>query len=407
MHVAVARAGIPPILLLALAAGFSGACDCEEGATPAVMPAAPATEPALPAPAAPAGDQARPDGSRRRGVSEIAAEDRAKLLAAVPHIREGQRLGRAGSYAAALAAFERALAEAPDDPGALCEAGWQAFRLERLDRARELLERGARLSRIPSRRAACLYNLGRVHEGRGEVAKARARYAESLRLRPNDVVAERLAGLSAADEGTGDDGTGDEPTGDDREPETYASLETFCDNWVDADNRRISCDVIGAEPFPDAGTSAELLFVDDVYWTYDWTYHYLLLRTAAGLTLLASLGESETHGFDTIGQQVRVEDVSMRQVIAGGEREVIVTLDHQWWDDSAESNAMWECDERGLEFDSDECRRIMDESGGGDSGGRPTVVGCARIEGRWCCRDFGERLPAAADFAAEVCGHAS
>ena len=128
---------------------------CEDGATPAtpaVTPTAPATEPALPAPAAPAGDEVRADGSRRRGLSELAAEDRSKLLAAVPHIREWQRLRRAGTYAAALAAFEQAHAEAPDDPGALCEAGWQAFRLERLDRARELLERGARLSRIPSRR---------------------------------------------------------------------------------------------------------------------------------------------------------------------------------------------------------------------------------------------------------------
>jgi hypothetical protein len=380
------------LLTLAALALVGAACDCEsEPATPTAEESTNAPETSAPD-EAPQSSAGRDDRPRRRRPNELSPEERARLVAAVPHVREGQRLGRAGDHAAALSAFERALEDAPDHPGALCEAGWQAFRLDDLDRAKDLLVRGARLSRAPNRRAACLYNLGRVYEARDEPAEAKVRYEESLRLRPNDVVADRLAALATGLASSG------------KEQEVHPSIEAFCDHvLLDDMNERVSCEVTDTLPFPDAGASAELVFLDDAYSFYGWTYHHLLLRTDAGLVELALLGESECQGFDTIGQDTTVEDVSIEQVASGGKNEIVLEVVRAWWDDSAESNAMWACEEAGFDFDSDECAEIMDEEGGSESGETRTVFVCAEVGRQWCCRDFGEERPAPEELMARVC----
>jgi hypothetical protein len=381
-------------LLTLVALATLVACDCEG------EPAAPVTTTSEPAPGS-APEEALataepPPGEddplhQRRHPSELSPEERGRLVAAVPHVREGQRLARGGDHAAALSAFERALERAPDHPGALCEAGWQAFRLDDLDRAKDLLHRGARLSRMPNRRAACLYNLGRVYEARNEPAEAKSRYEESLRLRPNDIVADRLAALAT--------GLGSA----DKEPEVYPSIEAFCEDVVDEMNERVACEVTDTRPFPDAGASAELVFLDDAYMTYDWTYHHVLLRTDAGLVALALLGESECHGFDTVGQDTTVEDVSIEQVVPGGKNEVVMRVVSAWWDDSAESGAMWQCEDAGFEFDSDECTEIMDASGGSESGAIRNTFVCAEVGDQWCCHGFGEEIPSPAEVMTRVC----
>ncbi|MCB9593620.1 MAG: hypothetical protein H6719_12880 [Sandaracinaceae bacterium] len=113
---------------------------------------------------------------------------------------EARRLSRAGDAAGALRAMLRAVEQQPDDPVFHCEAGWLAFLAEDLDVATEQLALGlARYGRpLPRRAASCLYNAGRVAEAGGRIEDARARYRESLALRPNDVVRARLDGLAAA-----------------------------------------------------------------------------------------------------------------------------------------------------------------------------------------------------------------
>jgi tetratricopeptide (TPR) repeat protein len=91
----------------------------------------------------------------------------------------------------------------------LCEAGLQAHRLGRLDAALEHLDRGVARAGPPSTKAACLYNLGRVLEDRGDPGGAEDCYADSLALRPNATVSERLEALRASADEDGE-GAGDE-----------------------------------------------------------------------------------------------------------------------------------------------------------------------------------------------------
>lgn len=106
------------------------------------------------------------------------------------------------------ASLERRVARHPDDTRALCELGWARFLDDTvdtelaatpLDRAIELLGEPTTPA-LRNRLAACLYNRGRVSEasgGAGALDRALVRYARSLELRPNEVVARRLAELEA------------------------------------------------------------------------------------------------------------------------------------------------------------------------------------------------------------------
>jgi len=114
---------------------------------------------------------------------------------------EGAKAAKKGDNAAAVAAFDRALAIRPNDQAALTDQGWSAFQMHALDRA-EAVTRKAIAARGDSRRtAAAQYNLGRILEERGNKAGAVAAYQESIKLRPNRVVSARLAGLDPAASG--------------------------------------------------------------------------------------------------------------------------------------------------------------------------------------------------------------
>ncbi|MBT9557208.1 MAG: tetratricopeptide repeat protein [Myxococcales bacterium] len=96
-----------------------------------------------------------------------------------------------------LAGFE---ATAATDPKAGCNAGWLQFQLGLGAEAKTALDRAiAQLQGAPSPDVkvlgACLYNRGRVAEGRGDIATARADYRSSLAVRPNTTVSKRLNAL--------------------------------------------------------------------------------------------------------------------------------------------------------------------------------------------------------------------
>jgi len=95
-------------------------------------------------------------------------------------------LAHDGDHSGALAAFQAGLVLAPNDGTLLCEAGLQAHRAGDLDLARDLLTRGVVRAALPSTEGACLYNLGRLLEVRGDVAGAREAYERSLAVRPNE-----------------------------------------------------------------------------------------------------------------------------------------------------------------------------------------------------------------------------
>jgi Tetratricopeptide repeat len=123
-------------------------------------------------------------------------------------LREGRRRARANDWSGAREAFQRAVdADPRGHSPALGELGWALFQLGELQAAREQLGRALEVVHRQKSRGMLLYNAGRVAEASGERDRALAMYAESLRLRPNERVRERLRALAPADDevGLGDD----------------------------------------------------------------------------------------------------------------------------------------------------------------------------------------------------------
>jgi tetratricopeptide (TPR) repeat protein len=113
-------------------------------------------------------------------------------------LAEGRRLHRAREYAAAVKAFEGALAAAPDDARAQSELGWAAFFAGDLGRAEQATRRALAGTDDAELRGSALYNLGRILEARGAADEAIDAYARSMEARPNAIVAERRTKLGEA-----------------------------------------------------------------------------------------------------------------------------------------------------------------------------------------------------------------
>ena len=161
-------------------------------------------EQAEPDPEVEAGDRApaaqrptRPATARERAVrlESMPADERSRLRRRSELLASGRMMAHEGDGAGALAAFEAALRLAPRDVTVMCEAGNQARLLERYSVAETHLEPAVEHMAPPRTLAMCLYNLGRVRESQGRPYDAHAHYTRSLRLRPNSIVAGRLAAL--------------------------------------------------------------------------------------------------------------------------------------------------------------------------------------------------------------------
>ena len=108
----------------------------------------------------------------------------------------GRKEVKAKRYAEGIAAYQAALKIAPNHPSALAELGWAAFLSGDLAVAERSTQRAIDSTGASDRtRGAALYNLGRIHEERGDKVAAATAYTRSLRLRENSVVAKRLAAL--------------------------------------------------------------------------------------------------------------------------------------------------------------------------------------------------------------------
>jgi tetratricopeptide (TPR) repeat protein len=108
---------------------------------------------------------------------------------------EATQAAKKGDHAAAVAAFDRALAIKPNDQAALTDQSWSAYQLHALARAEAITRRAIAVPGDPRRTAAAYYNLGRILGERGDKPSAIAAYQASLQLRPNRVVRAQLAKL--------------------------------------------------------------------------------------------------------------------------------------------------------------------------------------------------------------------
>lgn len=111
---------------------------------------------------------------------------------------EATKAAKRGKHAAAMAAYDRALAIKPEDKAALTDQGWSAFQLKDYPRAEAITRRAIAAEGDERRTAAAEYNLGRILEARGDRDGAIAAYVSSLSGRPNRVVRAQLANLDPA-----------------------------------------------------------------------------------------------------------------------------------------------------------------------------------------------------------------
>lgn len=172
-------------LILALAAFAFMGCDDEPEAAPSPEP----TEVA--------------EAEEAESAPVVEAEE----PSAEDTVRETRRLLRAGRAAAsagdldeARTHFDALLRVSPEAPRFWCEAGFVSLRAERMGEAERRLDHGLALygpihrisESLREPLAMCLYNRGRVHDDQGDDTYAVDYYRNSLRLRENATVRERL-----------------------------------------------------------------------------------------------------------------------------------------------------------------------------------------------------------------------
>lgn len=138
-------------------------------------------------------------------VSSAAPESLTSDKVAAYHIAlaEGRKLLQQNKYAAAAEAFAKAVAAQPEDVTALSELGWAAFLTGDLKSAEQTTAKALQYGGA-SPRASTLYNQGRIQEALGRRQQAIESYQQSLRLRPNTVVRERLGSLDPEAASAGD-----------------------------------------------------------------------------------------------------------------------------------------------------------------------------------------------------------
>ncbi len=138
---------------------------------------------------------AKPQASDPKKVDLAESERKRKLF--VDHVQAGRTATKAKDYATAIKAFEQAV-EIEAKAGILGELGWALYLAGELEKAEKVLMQAIANPAKDNTKGALLYNLGRVHEDKGDKDKAVSFYEKSLAARPNKIVQARMDGLVSA-----------------------------------------------------------------------------------------------------------------------------------------------------------------------------------------------------------------
>jgi tetratricopeptide (TPR) repeat protein len=155
-----------------------------------------------PADASTPADASKPDTADKRAKAreKITVSDPATLkqrkTTMLTALNQGRKLVKDGKLEEGIAKYNELLAIDPHYGPALGELGWAEFRAGRLDQAHAHTLRALALATDDNKRGMLLYNLGRIAEDRLQTEAAIDHYRESLRARPNETVAARLAKLT-------------------------------------------------------------------------------------------------------------------------------------------------------------------------------------------------------------------
>lgn len=132
------------------------------------------------------------DNSYKPATKKEAVAAKAAITA---KLNEGRKAVKAKNYAEGIVALQEAKKLSPMNGKILGELGWAHFLNGELEAAERELNAALKHVDNPKTKGAVLYNLGRVEEKRGEKELAMDLYRQSVAVRPNDVVAGRLASL--------------------------------------------------------------------------------------------------------------------------------------------------------------------------------------------------------------------
>jgi tetratricopeptide (TPR) repeat protein len=226
-------------------------------------------------------------------------------------MKQGRALAKTDP-AGAIAAFEKALVAIPDEPRTLSEIGWVAFQKKDLKRAEESTRASIVHATSPQVKAASLYNLGRIHEEKGEKPVAIVAYVQSLKLRSNRIVRERLVKLDP----------GAAARTDPYKPQPvdgYVSLAAFSKSVIDEK------ELTGWTKLPAtydlAAPWKAVRFLTTREDEYEIACH-MALQTDAGWFVIRGVVDC----YETAGNFLVVEDVK----VAGG---VLMVRTTNWWEE--------------------------------------------------------------------------
>jgi tetratricopeptide (TPR) repeat protein len=302
----------------------------------------------------------------------LTRDDRAAYVKALNDARD---FHRKKSYAAAITAFDRALAIYPDDPRALSEKGWSEFFAKNLDAAERDTRDAIARTTDPALLGSSHYNLGRIQEERGEKDQAIASYKESLRVRPNKIVRERLAKLDAAAAAESGSFTAKPLAG------PFAGLDKFCAaerKSKGGDYATFLCDAESGEkgeltgpteaPAQGPYTAVKIFgssggyFADAPFGLGDASY-YLAIKTKDGWYVFTDFAYVYNPGAFGIHESLEVTTLEIKDVVPGGAPEIVVRYEHSRGDSDLGLN----------EYQQDESEMLM-VCGVGASG-KPSCVG--------------------------------
>lgn len=185
------------ILAVGLMFAGCGEAAVSEPVKQAPVVATPVSEPVTEPVKQPAARQPVRAATERPATRSVGATEQAAHAAFMAEMQVGRTQTKGKAYAEAIAAFDRALLQEPQQPRALAERGYAKLLAKDLAGARQDLEAARERSGDPQRLGPIWFNLGLVEEAAGDAEAARRAFARSNELRPGKAVQAKLAGASA------------------------------------------------------------------------------------------------------------------------------------------------------------------------------------------------------------------
>ena len=253
-------------------------------------------------------------------------------------LNRGREQVKAGEIRAGMATFEEALKLDPNDATVLSELGWAALKHNDLERALTATRASIRNSLDPGVLGASYYNLGRIHEARGELDAAATAYTRSLEVRPeNATVQKRLAELEARGAEAAEANAQcafDQMSGE--VPEVARVCEVFLARSQGSEGLECEAAALRGTKVGDA------TLVPFRYWHHDRgrrIYDAIAVLKPEGWWV-HDLAAYEELAVGYNGQEGQIAEIRAEEILGGGQPEAIITYWFSFYDGDYARNAV-------------------------------------------------------------------